>query len=321
MTSISTHRNAPERIDNSQQAELVINPTPPNRARSSDNSLGDHVAAPQTSNTSPTDGARAATQSPPGRQDIERMTQDRLNSDPEYVDLQAKLETWKNLENDFAAIDQHTGLFTGDGTVTLENLRAIANDPLVPDPTAKAAAQRLLANMDVWNELANGLTGGADNVAGTADVTRFLANMRAQLKAMKASAREEVRVEVGAATSTPHANGAATGGSPGSAASPPEGSSKLFNPPTLSTKPGMEGAVENLGNTLAAVGNASAVLAAQLANPDLKPEERQKVQAKYNELQQLLSMLTNMYTQLQTAIANLMKMYSDVAKNSIQNMR
>ncbi len=83
----------------------------------------------------------------------------------------------------------------------------------------------------------------------------------------------------------------------------------------------MEGAVENVGNTLSAIANATSELMAKLADPNLKPEDRQKLQAQYNELQQLQSMLTAMYTQLQEAIANLMKMYSDVAKNSIQNMR
>ena len=83
----------------------------------------------------------------------------------------------------------------------------------------------------------------------------------------------------------------------------------------------MEGAVENVSNTLTAIGNASAELMAQLADPSLKPEDKQKIQAKYNELQQLQSMLTAMYTQLQTAMANLMKMYSDVAMNSIHNMK
>lgn len=272
----------------------------------------------QSSGSTPTDGAREATPTKtPGYKEIKQMTEERLKDNPEYVELKEKYETWKSLENDFALIDQYTGFITGDGTLTLDNLRALANDMVAPNPAAKAAAQRLLANMEVWNALAKG-----DNVVGTHDVTEFVNGMKSQLKAIEDATKNEIKAEVGAAAAAAAAaGGTPAAGSPADPATNQTGAAPLFKAPALSSKPGMEGAVENVGNTLSAIANATSELMAKLADPNLKPEDRQKLQAQYNELQQLQSMLTAMYTQLQEAIANLMKMYSDVAKNSIQNMR
>jgi hypothetical protein len=284
----------------------------------------EHTASPTPAPSSnPTDGARdATTNHPPTHDEIERLTEECLGNDSDYQAAQKKLDDWKDLENDFAAMDHFTGLFE-DRIVTLDNVRALAGDAGA-NPAARAAAQRLLNNMSIWNELASGRTGTNDGVVGMDDVTAFVAKLKSDVKAIKESTRAAVTAEL-QPSSAGGSGATAGGGAPAPAAAGTSGATAgaepLFKAPTLSTKPGMEGAVENIGNTLTAIGNATADVAAQLANPNLSPEDKQKLQARYNDLQQLQSMLTAMYTQIQEAIANLMKMYSDVAKNSIQNMR
>ena len=83
----------------------------------------------------------------------------------------------------------------------------------------------------------------------------------------------------------------------------------------------MEGAVENVNNAIQSIGTSMNSIMAEIADPKTTPERRKDLQNQYNELQQLQSMLTAMYTQMQEAISNLMKMYSDVAMNSVRNMK
>lgn len=281
-----------------------------------DNSVSDHGTSSQTNN-SPTDGARDATANHPlTHGELERLTEERLMEDPEYRKLKEQLDLCGGLEDVLLQIDS-VGIFSNDRKICWDDVQALVNDVHQPNTAAREAAKFLNDHKQIWAAIC-----GDDNLVSLADVQKYLTGMKDQLKAMKDSARADIKAENGVgASSSPSA---ATGTGAAASTSQPtssEGPGQLFKAPTLSTKPGMEGAVENIGNTLTAIGNATSDLAAQLANPDLKPEERQKLQARYNELQQLQSMLTAMYTQIQEAIANLMKMYSDVAKNSIQNMR
>ena len=57
--------------------------------------------------------------------------------------------------------------------------------------------------------------------------------------------------------------------------------------------------------TLSAIGDAFADVAQKLSDPNLPPAERQKLQQRYNQLNQLQQMLTAMYAQLQQAVMNL----------------
>ena len=255
--------------------------------------------------------------------EIDEMTEERLRENPEYVELKAKQDVWGDMEAVFAAIEDHT-CFAGDQKISLRDLEVLRDD-LGADPAAREAAKRLLGNRSIWNELATGLDGNNDNLVGVADVRRFLDRMKTGLAEMKETAQAEVMGEMAAergASAAAHPGGTGAthdGGTINSSSDAAEG--KLFKAPTPSTKGGMEGAVENVNNTLAAVGDAANSLMAQLSNPDLSPAERSKLQAKYNDLQQLQQMLTAMYSQLQQNISNLMKMYSDAAQNSIRNMK
>jgi hypothetical protein len=311
MPEISSYlRNEPTQISTSESQSIMPAPQITTTLADSTNSVIGHSQSSQPSANSPTEGGRETStgNKVPGYAEIEQMVNERLASDSEYQELSAKLEKWKNIESDFAVIDAHTGFITGDGTVTLENLRALAADPLA-DSEAKAAANRLLNDIPVWNAIAKG-----DNVAGTHDATEFIENLKAKLKETKDAVRAEVKGEVGAPSKSPNASGGTT---PNQA----EGAGQLFKAPALSTKPGMEGAVENIQNTLNSIGDAMGDLTAKLADPNLSTADRAKLQASYNQLQQLQSMLMEMFKQLQEAIANTVKMYADVAQNSIRNMR
>lgn len=280
-----------------------------------ENSVSDHGASSQTSN-GPTGGARESTPNKaPGYAEIEQMTEERLMSDPEYRELKEKLEMCGGLEAMFHLIDKNVG-FRNDDKICLDDILALVNDTNQPNKELREAGKWLNDHREIWSAISKG-----DNLVGLHDVKDFLAGMKSELKGMKDSVRNDIKAENGVGASSSPSAATGTGAAPSTSQPTSSEPGQLFKAPTLSTKPGMEGAVENIGNTLTAIGNATSDLAAQLANPDLKPEERQKLQAKYNELQQLQSMLTAMYTQIQEAIANLMKMYSDVAKNSIQNMR
>ena len=320
--SLSVAPQIASNISNDHLNEPTPPPAPAPRDSSSD--YGQPGPAPAPRHNEPAQGAReTVTQH---HKELDEMTEERLQENPEYVALKAKQDVWGDMETVFAAIEDHT-CFAGDQKISLRDLEVLRDDPNA-DPHAKEAANRLLNNRSIWNELATGLDGVNDNLVGAADVGRCLERMKTGLAGMKETARAEVMGEMAAersaqqgGTGAAHspATGAAHDGGTASSAAPAEG--KLFKAPTPSTKGGMEGAVENVNNTLAAVGDAANALMAQLANPDLSPAERTKLQAKYNDLQQLQQMLTAMYAQLQQNISNLMKMYSDAAQNSIHNMK
>lgn len=292
------------------QSQTDIEPGPNAASNSSRNSVGNHVPAQQTAGTSPTDGARKSMSQ--RHADIESMTEERLMSDPAYRELKETYDTWKDqLMSDFMLVDQYTGVWP-DKKIQHQDLIALRDDKGA-NPQAREAAIRLLENPQIWQAISK------DDVwVGVQDVESFLATMKSDLKANRDTVRGEVKAEMGVASAATTAIGGQAAG--GEAAAAGE-AGPLFKSPAPSTKPGMEGAVENLNNTLGSIGDAMADITAKMTDANLKPEERQKLQASYNELQQLQSMLMAMYKQLQESIANMMKMYSDVAQNSIRNMR
>lgn len=308
-----------------EQPPLTAPPSPAaSGSGDSSTSYGQPGPAPAPRHSEPAQGAReTVTQR---HAEINQMAEERLQENPEYVKLKAKQDVWGDIETIYALIDDNS-LWAGDRKITLDDVKVLAADPNRSD-AARAAAQRLLDNPSIWNELATGLDGKNDGLVGAADVQRFVERMQSGIAAMRDSARAEVMGEMAAERSAQQGgsgathstgNNAAHDGATGSSSAAAEG--KLFKAPTPSTKGGMEGAVENVTNTLSAVADATAELSAQLMNPDLSSAERQKLQAKYNELQQLQQMLTSMFSQLQQNISNLMKMYSEVAENSIRNMK
>lgn len=266
------------------------------------------AAAPASA---PTESAReAATRK---HADFEQMTQERLMSDPEYVKLKSQYDDADaHLMSDFLLVDQFTGICP-DKNIQYQDLIALRDDTKA-NPAAREAALRLLANSEVWQAISK-----TDNLVGVADVEAFLATQKATLKEMKNAVATEVRAELTAQTSNAATGASGAGGTPGAGGTGATG--PLFAASTPSAKSGMEGAVENVNNAIQSIGTSMNSIMAEIANPATTPERRKDLQNQYNELQQLQSMLTAMYTQMQEAISNLMKMYSDVAMNSVRNMK
>lgn len=298
-----------------------------------------------SSGGSPTDGGREATNAALTHDETERLTAERLATDPSYREAEVKLDTWKDLENDFALIDQYSGFpfGKGDGVVTLADLRALADDPFFPNPDAQAAAKRLLSHMPIWNELAKG-----DNKVGTQDVTEFVNGMRAKLAEMKDTARAEVVAE-----HAPRQNPAAPGGTPANGGTPATGSNtasgtqaataaptespeeakkkadakaimeeagKALPKPPPSQFSGMEGASENMNNMIGWAEAETDRLTTLMGKTD-DPAVLKQLETKINQMSRRMQQMTALMNQLMTAMQNISKMYSDIAMNSVRNMR
>ena len=273
-------------------------------------SHGRQIAA-DTNSTSgtPTTGAREAVLSPYEQQ--KKLVEERLVDDPDYQEAKGLAAQESQVMQDFLLVEANT-LFPGDNVVTLADLKAVANDPY-RDSCVREAASRLLSNTAVWNGAK-----GNDEIVSSADLTAFFKQKRTDMSAIRAAVATEVKDEIKANAPKDTSGTSSTSSGSNAAAGTAE---PLFKAPTPSTKPGLEGAAENATRTLDAIADASRDILAKLSDPNLPPEEKQKLQARFNDLAQLQQMLTAMYAQLQTAISNMLKMYSGAAQNSIQNMR
>lgn len=343
MTAIASHTN-PALVDHAPLNADDLAPT----NQLGGNSVSESGQAQHSSPSSPTDGGREATNGPLTYEETERLTGERLAGNSDYQALSVKLDTWKDLENDFATIDAHTGFpfGTGDGIVTLQDLRALSDDPFA-DPDAKAAANRLLSHMSIWNELAKG-----DNKVGTHDVTDFLNAQRAQLAGMKNEARAQITAEhaqaqtaagVGAAGATPATGGTPATGAPaagtpaataaGTPAETPEEAKKKADAKALMEeagkalpKPppsqfsGMEGASENMNNMIGWAEAETDRLTTLMGKTD-DPAVLKQLETKINQMSRRMQQMTALMNQLMTAMQNISKMYSDIAMNSVRNMR
>ena len=85
--------------------------------------------------------------------------------------------------------------------------------------------------------------------------------------------------------------------------------------PARSTKPGMEGALDNLGNTADYL---QKQMEAVSSDPDLDPASKT---AKLSNLQFQQQSAMNMLTQLSQMMQNTIKLWSDIAMNSVRNIK
>lgn len=85
--------------------------------------------------------------------------------------------------------------------------------------------------------------------------------------------------------------------------------------PERSTKPGMEGALDNLGNTADYLQKQMEAVA---NDPDLDPAAKS---AKLQNLQFQQQSAMNMLTQLSQMMQNTIKLWSDIAMNSVRNIK
>lgn len=256
-------------------------------------------------------------------QEIKQATSERLADNDEYQEVKTLLDGCATLLADFALVDKHTGLFLNDGKITLDNLYALVGDPLA-NADAKAAAQRLLDNQDIWTKLAKG-----DDLVGKQDVSDFIDGLKAKKREIEGATRKEVADELYPPKSSSSSSAATGGGgevsTSGGGNAPAAGGGESgstidtsFHPPKPSDKPGMEGASENLAGTADALQDQMMRLAEQAAKD---PANAAKFNQQIAMLQAQFQAITNMMSQLSQLMSNLSKMWSDVAMNSIRNLK
>lgn len=267
--------------------------------------------APNTSSREPTDGARQETTgSKPAWLELREEVDARLAADPEYLEAKNKYDTYKNIADDFAIVDAACWFGPNDGKLGYADVKSVAEDPL-QTPAAREAARRLLANMSVWNEASKG-----DQQLTTQDCMEFVAKLKGTLSEMRATMTAEVKAERVAAASGPSQASGATASGPSATAQASTATSIPRPPP--STLPGMEGAMQNLANTGDWL-NQQMMDLAQKAAAD--PSKAMLYQQQIAQLQNQYQAVTNMLNQLTQTTSNLSKMWSDVAMNSIRNLK
>lgn len=288
-------------------------PAPAPRATQQSNEVGSASAQTSSSNSSGlTDGARAVTE--PGKSGYEQFVDalnERLAIDPSYLEAKGRLDSWGNVEALLDLVDRFTGLVPGDSVITWANICAMADDDVLPNAEAKAAAQKLKANRALFNEMS-----GGKNYVTLEDARKFVEKLEGAVAAAKAVASEEVKAELKEQRSAGAANAASgqpgtNGASASTATLPPEGPK-----PPGSTKPGLDGAMENLDNMAAYY---DAEIAKLTADPAKKNDP--EFQKKFNELTAEKLAVQQLQVQLMQMMQNLAKMWSDVSRNAIQNMR
>lgn len=307
LTISSDLRNAP--TDN---AESITPPPNMTTDAAGSNQVNEHDSAPQPGHSNPTDSAREAT--PPKPPTVDQQVNERLAADPDYQELQAKLEALKQFEKDFALIDAGTLFGRFNNVITLTEVKDVAADWTQPAAT-REAAQRLLSNVALWNELASGVRNDNDNVIGANDVGRLIGATKEAMTGMRKAVHEEILAEQEPKT------GAQTGGTPNSTTpGATGGSSAAANTPKLppSTLPGVDGALENLSNAAQSIQDQMLALANEATE---HPEKATAIGQKIAMLNNQLQAITNMMNQLTQMISNMSKMWSDVSMNSIRNLR
>ncbi|MGV3623686.1 MAG: hypothetical protein ACO1OB_22900 [Archangium sp.] len=277
----------------------------------------------QQSQDKPTDGSRACTeQKTPSYEDIQYALRDRLANNSEYQDLKKLQDGMSQVEQDFDVALRHS--FTpGDGFITHEDLIAIENDPHRPQ-YVRDAAHRLRTNYRAWSEI----TGGDGRATGT-EVAAFRERLGSAMRNIERAEEDQVRTDLGAASRVPTtgSNDPATGtvGSPGTGGTggttggdKPPGTSTETPKPTPSTKPGMEGALENLDQAHKWIQSEIDRLIAEAA---ADPSKAATLQSRLTSLTNNLQAVTNMQNQISQMMSNLTKMWSDIAMNSVRNIK
>lgn len=315
-----------------QSGSIAAPPAPPpssqNQVFNGQNGTGQSSAA-----GAPADGAREATEpAKAGWRSVNEEVEERLNADPEYAELKAKYETHKGMANDFAIVDQACWFGPGDGLLGLADIQSVANDP-AQTPEARAAAQRLLQDMAVFNEAAAG-----NQQLTSSEVMTFLKNLKGELSARKAAMTEKVEGEhakkaeqsSGSAASGQTGQAGRAGGN-GQAGATAEGKDAATqeviaqidqsNPkPAPSEFSGLEGATENMNNMIG-WGESEIDRLTELMGKTDDPATLKKLENKINQMTRRMQQMTALMNQLATAMQNISKMYSDIAMNAVRNMR
>jgi hypothetical protein len=275
-----------------------------------------HQAESDSHEDSPLTGARES--AVPPEKSVEERVQDRLASDRSYQADKQQYETWGSIVDELNLIDSVASNGNPDGVVTKDDLLAVAKNPNC-DAAARAAAQRLLAHIEIFQIL-----DGAehDGKIGIHNASRWIADVRNNLQAKEDGARDVVMAELSATPSAqnrpgPQQTDSRTASQQTNTSSQSSASSPTPKPAS-SPQPGLEGATADLAansewlqSEIIRLGKDAA------ADPSRAASINAEIAVKTNQLQQL----TNMQSQLMQMMSNLSKLWSDVAMNSIRNLK
>lgn len=291
------------------------------------------TSSPNTGNDKPTDGASDTNKSNPDpNADLPYVIEDRLKRDPAFLEAQAALAEVSTLENDFTLVDRHTGIGP-DSRIEYANLVALSNDPGA-NPAARAAANRLLANTSLWNAIAKG-----DQWVGIHDVQGLIQDRKNAVNTAREAVANQARAERGVPTATTNSESApATGPGESAPTTPGTGATteadekkkaaaeimaeadKSLPKPAPSQFSGLEGASENINNLIGWGEQEIDRLTTLMGKTD-DPAVLKQLENKINQMSRRMQQLTAMMQQIMTMMSNLSKMYSDIAMNSVRNMK
>lgn len=297
--------------------------------QSQSNSVAAADPSHQSASSSPTDGAREETK-PLTHKEIEQLSEERAMENPDYAKLKEQLESCSGLEEMFHLIDKNVG-WRNDDKITMDDILALVNDTNQPNKELRAAAKWLNDHGEILSALKKD-----DNLIGLHDVKNFISGLKAQLKDMKDSARADIKAEhtvqtpaQTAATNAPSSGAAANGAAATTTETDPkklaakaimDEAEKSLPKPAPSQFAGMEGASENMNNMIGWAEAETDRLTTLMGKTD-DPAVLKQLETKINQMSRRMQQMTALMNQLMTAMQNISKMYSDIAMNSVRNMR
>ncbi len=301
-----------------QAMQPAIVPPPPPPSNTAAPAPAPRPPPPPPSQSS-TQGASGSTNNgPTGYAAVKTDIEARLADNEDYQRLGTQISKTESLMGDFSAlVALKIPGRPGESALSMDNIRAVANDPF-RTPSERAAAQRLIDNPEILAKFMKG-----DDKASLSDCLSIVEGLRAERKAIKDQVTAEVKAErnvptPGVGTTTSPITGGTTPNpgetTPPGATTPPAPGADIPKPPP-STLPGIDGALENLGNSADhLVKQMEAIANDPNMEAGLKAAKMAQLQAKQQSVMNMLSQLSQM-------MSNTAKLWSDIAMNSVRNIK
>ena len=286
--------------------------------------------APNGTNASdPTSGARGSTNcDAPG---YAKDPLEELKKDPDYQDKKKLLDAAQKLENgqglyfideEFGGGFEH-GL--GDGKINMANIEDAAKDP---SSRGYQAARLLLDNPRLFSLI----DADGDDLLTEGELRAFIAATKGEIQAMEKQAQESAASTNGT-NGPPPSDSSNTARPPGgSSTNPPKESGtsetdlekkfKEMTPiPAPSNDKTLDGAAANMNNLLGWTESEISRLSELYGQAEGNTKLQKEIETRMNELTRRAQSIASMMNQIMTMLSNISKMQSDIAMNSIRNMK
>jgi hypothetical protein len=265
---------------------------------------------------------------PPPKPDVEGEIKKKLDADPQYQGTSKQLDLLDKSLDAFTFTEAHYGGFIGgtnDGKLDKGNIEAALKHDPIELGGSKMPPEMREALRAVWNnpELKAKILAMMDAKGGLITL-QDLIQMRDGLRKAKTDTESQVRAGV-TGQQPPTQSAPPTSGTGDTKRPPSDWKEPDIKPFPPSKQPGTGGAIENLSNATTALQGQIDSMANELAEAmSANPRDEAKIQ-KLNtaiaKAQQSLQMLVNLQKSLMEMLSNLTKMWSDIAKTAINNMR